>query len=112
MLDGTAEQASELAKQAITPLFYLRDGDTLYGPVNRDQVKEVTPAAPAEGTLYTLECPDGVTRTLFCLPQAAPASEVAAQAEAKEEPLAIGCKLHFWMKAKTLTRSFPTLRSP
>lgn len=112
VLDGTAEQASELAKQAITPLFYLRDGDTLYGPVNRDQVKEVTPAAPAEGTLYTLECPDGVTRTLFCLPQAAPASEVAAHAEAKENRWLSAVNCTFWMKAKTLTRSFPTLRSP
>ena len=79
MLDGTAEQASELAKQAITPLFYLRDGDTLYGPVNRDQVKEVTPAAPAEGSLYTLECPDGgYPHTFLPARRPAPASEVAA----------------------------------
>lgn len=112
VLDGTAEQASELAKQAITPLFYLRDGDTLYGPVNRDQVKEVTPAAPAEGTLYTLECPDGVTRTLFCLPQAAPASEAAAHAEAKEEPLAIGCKLHILDESKDFDAQLSDIAQP
>lgn len=43
VLDGKAEQAAALASQAVTPLFYLKDDDTLYGPLPRDQVGEVTP---------------------------------------------------------------------
>lgn len=112
VLDGKAEQAATLASQAVTPLFYLKDDDTLYGPLPRDQVGEVTPAAPAEGTLFTVECPDGVTRTLLCLPQASPAVEAVAEAPAEEEKLAIGCKLHILDESKDFDKQLSDIAQP
>lgn len=112
VLDGTAEQASELAKQAITPLFYLRDGDTLYGPVNRDQVKEVTPAAPARARCIPWSVPMGLPAHFsVCRRPLLPVKWPPMLRRRKNRwPSAVNCT--FWMKAKTLTRSFPTLRSP
>lgn len=112
VLEGTADQAPELAKQSVTPMFYVKDGDTMYGPLNRGQVGDVNPAAPAEGTLYALDCPDGVTRTLFCLPQAPQAEEVPVQPAAEEEKLDIGCKLHILDENKDFDAQLSAISQP
>lgn len=109
VLEGTAEKAQELAAQAVTPLFYLKEGDTLYGPLEKANVGEVSPAAPAEGTLFTLDCPDGVTRTLLCLPQPA---AIATQEQAAEEKLDIGCKLHILDEKKDFDEQISAIAQP
>ena len=47
VLSGTAADAAALAQQAVTPLFYIKQADTLFGPVDRFAPAEAAPAAPA-----------------------------------------------------------------
>lgn len=110
VLEGASDKAAELASQSVTPLFYLKDGDTLYGPLDRSQVGEVTPAQPGEGMLYALDCPDGVARTLLCFPQAPRAAVQAAPAQ--EEKLDIGCKLHILDEKKDFDAQLSDIAQP
>lgn len=67
LLDGSAENFAELAKSAITPLFFIRKDDTLYGPVDREQPALPSLAAETVGMLYEIPCPDQVQRMILCI---------------------------------------------
>lgn len=95
LLDGQAEDFAELAKTAITPLFYIRQADTLYGPVEREQPVLPAPAEETEGVLYGLVCPDQVQRMILCIDSAirnnvtqeTPADEAPAEQPSVDEPV-------------------------
>lgn len=94
IIDGAAQDYAAAAEKAVTPLFYLRSDDTLYGPVRKAVPQLPTPASEAAGTLFELPCPDGVTRMILCMedapvPAALPQTEQAPVQEVKpEEPKA------------------------
>lgn len=79
IVEGTAEGFAEAVKKAVTPLFYIREGDTLYGPVRREAPARPDPAAEAAGTLFEVPCPDGVKRAILCM-----SDEPARAAKAEE----------------------------
>ncbi len=83
LLDGAASDYASLAEKAVTPLFYIRDNETLYGPVRKDAPAEPETAKEAAGMLYELPCPDEVTRMMLCMDDE-PATEVPAEAPAEE----------------------------
>lgn len=92
IVDGTAEGFAQACEQAVTPRFFIREGDTLYGPVNRQAPAKPDPAAEAAGTLFELPCPDGQSRMILCMedapapqPAPAPAAKPAKAAAPKEE---------------------------
>ncbi len=85
LVDGTAAGYAEACEAAITPLFYLREGDTLYGPLRKDGTSTPEPAKEAAGTLFDIPCPDGVTRSILCIDDA-PVVEKPATEEAPAEP--------------------------
>lgn len=90
IVEGTAGDFEAAAKSAITPLFFIRADDTLYGPVRKDQPVQPEPASEAAGMLFELPCPDGVTRMMLCLDDA-PAVQPVETAEAAvpaDEPAA------------------------
>ncbi|MGN0779517.1 MAG: hypothetical protein ACI4MJ_10240 [Aristaeellaceae bacterium] len=72
VVSGTAEEAAALAEKAITPLFYIRTDDTLFGPVRKEHPEPPQPAAEAAGTLVPLEDPEGVHRLMLCMPSDEP----------------------------------------
>lgn len=77
LLDGASENFAALAQSAITPLFYIRQEDTLYGPVSKLSPTAPEPAQEAAGRLFEISCPDNVTRTILYFDDA-PAKEIAA----------------------------------
>ena len=85
LVDGAAEDYAALAEQAITPLFYLRQEDTLYGPVRKAAPELPQPAEEAAGMLFELPCPDGVNRMMFCMDDASKAAPAEAPAPEKQE---------------------------
>lgn len=70
LIDGVVSSYQEYAKEAITPLFYIRQDDTLYGPIHRDAATQPETAKEATGTLFELPCPDHVTRVILCMDDA------------------------------------------
>lgn len=70
IVSGTAEQLSEVAKEAATPLFYLHEEGVLYGPIRRDDPVKPEEAAIVDGNQFTMDCPDGAVRTFLCLKDA------------------------------------------
>ena len=135
LIDGTAEDYAALAEKAITPLFYIRQDDTLYGPVNRKEPQLPNPAEEAAGVLFELPCPDGETRCMLCLAdegESAPAAkeeaavEVApekaqpkedhadekADAPAVQEALPIGETLHILDQTKSHEDTLQQLNKP
>lgn len=105
IVEGTADDYAAACASAVTPLFYIRQDDTLYGPVRKESPARPEPAAEAAGMLFEVPCPDGVTRAILCMEDEpakeskpekaaetaapAPEAEAAAPAEApaaKEEP--------------------------
>lgn len=94
LMDGQVDDYAALADKAITPLFFIRQDDTLYGPVNRKVPQQPTPAQEAAGVLFELPCPDGVNRFMLCMDdepkaeQAVTASEETPEVipECKEDP--------------------------
>lgn len=67
VLDGSANDFDVLAKKAITPLFYIRDNDTLYGPVRKAAAEKPQTAGEAVGTLFSIACPDQQERMILCM---------------------------------------------
>ena len=65
VMEGRPDQAEALAARSITPLFYLRDGETWYGPVNRAEPAEPQPAATPETGVYRIATPDGTEYTIL-----------------------------------------------
>ncbi len=90
MLDGQAENFAEIAAQAVTPLFYIRQDDTVYGPVRKEAPALPETAKEMAGVLFEVPCPDGVSRVILCMEEAAPAAEVSKEdvpePEEKAEP--------------------------
>ena len=80
IVDGTAAGFADACEQAITPRFYIREGDTLYGPVRKEAPEAPKPAEEAAGTLFELPCPDGTSRLILCMEDApAPAQRQPVQ---------------------------------
>lgn len=118
LLEGSADDHAALATKAITPLFYIREEDTLYGPVSRKTPEKPEPAEEAAGVLFELPCPDGVTRWMLYLeqedsssapeeeapstpevetpsePETPAANVIPAEENPADEALTIGEKLH------------------
>ncbi len=67
IVDGTAEEFAAAAERAITPRFYIRQEDTLYGPVRKAAPEKPETASEAAGVVQTFCFPDGVTRTILCM---------------------------------------------
>lgn len=88
LIDGVAAEYAALTDQAITPLFFIREGDTLYGPVSKKTPAQPETAKEAAGMLFELPCPDGVTRMMLCMDDG-PAREEAKVEPAKEPEAAI-----------------------
>ena len=70
IVDGTAEGFREAAEKAVTPCFFIRESDTLYGPVRKEVPEKPEPAQEAAGTLFEMPCPDGKTRLILCIEDA------------------------------------------
>lgn len=67
LLDGESSDYAALAVKAITPLFYIREGDTFFGPVCKTAPAQPETAKETVGVLYELPCPDGELRLLLCM---------------------------------------------
>lgn len=87
LVDGKVDDYAALADNAITPLFFIRQDDTLYGPVNRKVLQQPPPAQKAAGALFELPCPDGVTRSMLCMEDEPKAKQAVTETE--ETPAAI-----------------------
>lgn len=82
IVDGKAADYADAAARAITPLFYIREDDTLYGPLNAKAPVQPDTAQEAAGILCELPCPDGVTRLMLCMDNA-PAPEPVVRPEVR-----------------------------
>lgn len=129
LLEGAPEDAAALAASAVTPLFMIRAGDTLFGPVKK-QAPAVPSAAPAmEAVVYDVPCPDGKIRTILCHEEKAeeapaealPAAEIVApvaaapeeaQAEQAEESLPLGKPLNILDRSKDFDQTLEGLNQP
>ena len=98
VLDGTAEAFGELAAEAITPRFFIRADDTLFGPVDKAQPALPGPAPEAEAMLYSINDLSGKAHTILCIASEmddrpkpvlrAPAAKNGSQPAAKQEEAA------------------------
>ena len=70
VISAPADDAAVVAETAITPLFYLRADNVLYGPVCKNDPEKPQKSSGMAGMLFTLPCPDGVERTILCLKDA------------------------------------------
>ncbi|MBE5796346.1 MAG: hypothetical protein E7327_03100 [Clostridiales bacterium] len=87
VVDGTAEDYAAACERVVTPHFFIREGDTIYGPVRRDVPEKPSPAQEAAGMLFELDCPDGVSRLILCMEDsAAPQAAPEAKADPAEQP--------------------------
>lgn len=105
VVEGAASDYAALAEKAITPLFYIREEDTLYGPVSKAEPQQPETAQAAQGTLYPLSCPDGVERVLLCI-------EPPAQEPRQDEPLPIGKPLQILDQSKDFDETLTGLNQP
>lgn len=129
LLDGEVEHYQKLASEAITPLFYIQQGETLYGPVRKDMPVQPEPAAEAACVLFELPCPDGTERKILCMEdapavvlpsamnnEAAPAESVQNETiddiAKKDEELPIGQLLQILDKADTHEETLRQLNKP
>lgn len=85
MIDGTAENFAALAENAVTPLFYIRQEDTVYGPVRKAAPTIPAPAEEITGMLFEIPCPDGVSRVMLCVDNTPAASNPPSPDAAKPE---------------------------
>lgn len=116
VMEAKADDFAQAAQQAVTPLFYIRDNDTLYGPVRKADPQKPDTAKEAEGTLYPLTCPDGKERVLLCieqpLPAAQPAEEAAKESTPEEAELPIGKPLQILDQNKNFEETLQGLDQP
>lgn len=91
LLEGKAADYAALSKDAVTPLFYIRENDTLYGPVRKSSDVPPEPAKEAAAVMFEFQCPDGMTRCILCqedevdVAEPAPVKEEAPVATATDE---------------------------
>lgn len=67
LMEGQASDYTALAEKAVTPLFYIRQNDTIYGPIRNAAPAAPEAAAEAAFMLYEISCPDGVKRMFLCI---------------------------------------------
>jgi hypothetical protein len=67
LFDGEADLYADFAAQSITPMFYIQQDDTLYGPVAKTAPESPNPAQESAGVLFKLPCPDGSERVILCI---------------------------------------------
>ena len=113
LLDGQAEDYAALACRAVTPRFYIRQEDTLFGPVSKESPAMPETAQEAAGVLIDIPCPDGVNRLIFCMddgfvqavtddaPAEQPVAPVLADAKAPQAAEAVTTE------ASTVTEDHP-----
>lgn len=85
LLDGKADDYAALAETSITPLFYIRQDDTIYGPVKKAAPAMPVPAEEMAAMLFDIPCPDSITRTLLCVDDT-PAPVLSQPETAEAEP--------------------------
>ena len=115
VIEAKAEDFASVAEKAVTPLFYIREDDTLYGPVRKAEPAKPETAQEAAGVLYPLTCPDGSERVLLCIENKIAATEEAKPAEqpaAKEEALPIGKPLQILDQNKNFEETLQSLDQP
>lgn len=103
VIEAKAEDFASAAEKAVTPLFYIREDDTLYGPVRKAEPAKPETAQEAAGVLYPLTCPDGSERVLLCIE-----NKIAA----KEEALPIGKPLQILDQNKNFEETLQSLDQP
>lgn len=113
VLPGKAEDFASLAKSAVTPLFYIRQEDTLLGPIHKAAPEKPAPAEEAAGTLFPVTCPDGAQRTILCI-EPAPAQKQSENAAAvsDDSPLPIGKPLNILDESKDFEETLHQLDQP
>lgn len=85
---ASADDFASAAAKAITPLFYVRADDVLYGPVRKSAPEKPEKSSELAGMLFTLPCPDGVERTILCVKDAPAAVRPApVQRQARQKPV-------------------------
>ncbi len=99
VLEGRPEQAPALARGSITPLFFVRDDSTWYGPVRRNDPVIPDPAEPMEGDLFRFTDPRGAAHAVLC-----PAAAAGA--------LPIGQKLEILDRKKSFEETLASLSQP
>ena len=67
LIDGSPQDYAALSEQAITPMFYIRHNDVLYGPISKSTPEQPEPACEATALLFEIPCPDQKTRCILCL---------------------------------------------
>ena len=82
VLSGKPADYQSIAENAVTPLFLIRDGDTLYGPVRKQSPEQPSTAPEMDAVLFSLPCPDGKVRSILCksgehVPSPAPVKSAA-----------------------------------
>lgn len=115
VIEAKAEDFASAAEKAVTPLFYIREDDTLYGPVRKAEPAKPETAQEAAGVLYPLTCPDGSERVLLCIENKIAATEEPKPAEqpaAKEEALPIGKPLQILDQNKNFEETLQSLDQP
>ncbi|MBP3453345.1 MAG: hypothetical protein J6M20_06480 [Clostridia bacterium] len=115
VIEAKAADFASAAEKAVTPLFYIREDDTLYGPVRKAEPAKPETAQEAAGVLYPLTCPDGSERVLLCIENKIAAAEEAKPAEqpaAKEEVLPIGKPLQILDQNKNFEETLQSLDQP
>lgn len=92
VLDGAPDDYAALAAKAVTPCFYIRAEDTLYGPVKRAEPARPETAAAAEAVLYEIGDVTGQQHQILCvaaeLPEKPEPAQPAAPAPTAEKPAA------------------------
>lgn len=115
VIEAKAEDFASAAEKAVTPLFYIHEDDTLYGPVRKAEPAKPETAQEAAGVLYPLTCPDGSERVLLCIENKIAATEEPKPAEqpaAKEEALPIGKPLQILDQNKNFEETLQSLDQP
>ena len=129
VLEGTAADVDALAKEAVTSVFMIRDGDTLLGPVKKSAPEAPQPAPEMTAMVYDIVCPDKVTRTILCSEPAkngadeAPAADPVKDHEPAPQPeeeapaseqssLPIGKPLDILDQTKNFTETLESLNQP
>lgn len=85
IVEGTADGFHEASEKAATPCFYIKEDDTLYGPVRKEAPEKPDPAQEAAGTLFEMPCPDGKSRLILCM-EDAPAPVLCAPVQRSAAP--------------------------
>ena len=67
LFEGDVSAYAEFAAKSVTPLFYIKQADTLYGPVSKTATETPVPAEEAAGILFEISCPDNISRVMLCM---------------------------------------------